>query len=100
MAHPSSTATLTLTAPDTAVEGTPFTISYTVEGDAPGAANMITTVSPSGTLVKQHLDAKSGTYTAYPDSVGRMVVILSTEPGQPAQVQSKFTTKDITVAAS
>ena len=66
-------------------------------GDAPGATNILTTVSNSGTLVKQHLDAKDGTYTAYPDSVGRMIVMLCTKPGEPVQMQSKFLKKEITV---
>ena len=100
MAHPPSNATLTLTTPDTVVVGTSFTVSYTIVGDAPGAANILTTVSNSGTLVKQHLDAKDGTYTAYPDSVGIMIVLLSTEPGEPVQIQSKFLQKEITVTAS
>ena len=95
-----TSATLTLTTPDTVVSGTSFTVSYTIVGDAPGAVNILTTVSPSGTLVKQHLDSKDGTYTAYPDSFGKMIVILSTELTDPALIQAKFLQKEITVTAS
>jgi hypothetical protein len=96
MALPESSTVITLSAPATATKDVTFDISYTITNPAPGAANVLTTVPPSGCPTEADaipwtttLTSLTGTKTLTFSTAGRWMLIINSTPGEPAAVRHK-----------
>jgi len=96
MALPDSSTVITITAPVSAIKDVAFDVSYTITGAAPGAANNITTIPPSGCPTEAdtvpwttRLSGVTGTKSLTLPITGRWIIVVRSEPGEPASVRGK-----------